>query len=154
MLVRLDNNELVEYPDELGALLLEDPSEGDVPDFSLEELNCLISGGFAAIYDEGLTLEENIEYAIEHYTRWGKPTAHNLEKARAQIKYYKENIAPADVVSMDFEFDKETGELQSNKGAVETCIVENSPISPRKSLLLSENPEKAMQKLDEKPSNT
>lgn len=149
MLVRLDNNELVEYPDEVGALLLADPSEGDVPDFSLEELNCLISGGFAAIYDESLTLEKNIEYAIEHYTRWGKPTPSNLEKARIQIKYYKENIAPADIVSMDFELDKKTDEFQRNMPKVDVLIVENALTSPKKLLVLSENSEKTVQKQDE-----
>lgn len=84
MLIRLDNNELVEYPDEVGALLLADPAHGDEPDYSLEEINCLLSGGFAALYGDELTLEQNIEQAREHYTRWGKPTVSNMEKVLAR----------------------------------------------------------------------
>lgn len=122
MLVRLDNNELVEYPDEVGALLLADPAHGDVPDYSLEEINCLISGGFAALYDVALTLEQNIEQAKEHYTMWGNPTTSNMEKALAQIKYYKENVAPSDVVAMDFEQDKEPGGVKISPAKVEFLI--------------------------------
>jgi hypothetical protein len=149
MLVRLDNNELVEYPDEVGALLLADPSEGDVPDFSLEELNCLISGGFAALYDEELTLEKNIEHAIEHYTRWGKPTESNLEKARQQIKYYKENIAPDQVVSMDVEVGNETENIQRKKPKAEVYIIENMPNPPKKLIGHSDISEQTAQKFDE-----
>ncbi len=140
MLVRLDNNELLEYPDELGALLLADPSEGDVPDFSLEEINCLISGGFAALYDEGLTLEKNIAHAIEHYTRWGKPTESNLEKARQQIKYYKENISPDQVVSMDVEIGSQTEDMQRDKPKAEVYIIENMPNPPKQLLAFDVNP--------------
>lgn len=93
MKIRLANDDLVEYPDELGALVLADPACGDVPDFSLEELNCVISGALGVLFDESLTLEQNIEEAWREYTQWGAPSAANLQKARALIKYYKENIA-------------------------------------------------------------
>ncbi|WP_338848058.1 hypothetical protein V8J88_04490 [Massilia sp. W12] len=97
MLIRLANDDLVEYPDELGALVLADPSCGDVPDFSLEELNCVISGALGVMFDESLTLEQNIADAMAEYTQWGTPSAANMEKARRLIKYYKEKIALEDI---------------------------------------------------------
>ena len=103
MLIRLANNNLVEYPDELGALVLADPTCGDVPNFSLEELNCVISGALGMLFDESLTLEQNIAEARVEYTQWGPPSAANLEKAHALIKYYKENIALEDIGYSDRE---------------------------------------------------
>ncbi len=97
MLIRLANDALVEYPDELGALVLADPSNGDVPEFSLEELNCVISGALGVMFDESLTLEQNIAEARIEYTKWGNPSAANMEKAHALIKSYKENIAAEDI---------------------------------------------------------
>ena len=103
MLIRLANDDLVEYPDELGALVLAAPRYGDVPDFSLEELNCLISGALGILFDESLTLAQNIAEAKAHHSKWGMPTAANLAKAHALIKYYKENIALADIGYSDRE---------------------------------------------------
>lgn len=97
MLIRLISLELIEYPDELGALVLADPTQGDVPDFSLEEVNLLVNGVLVMLFDENLTLEENIEQAREHCTMWGTPDAANLEKALAQIKHYNENMALKDI---------------------------------------------------------
>ena len=128
MLVRLASGDLVEYPDEVGALALADPSQGDVPDFSLEDLNLLISGGLGVFYDEELSLEENIVWAKAHYTKWGKPTALNMEKALALIKFYKENLAPADVGYVDVELAKQAFGIQSSQRKpvddfIETCQV-------------------------------
>ena len=103
MLIRLANDDLVEYPDELGALVLASPRYGDVPDFSLEELNCLISGALGILFDESLSLEQNIAEAKEHHSKWGNPSPANLEKAQALIKYYKENIALEDIGYSDRE---------------------------------------------------
>lgn len=97
MLIRLDNDELLEYPDELGALVLADPRDGDVPDFSLDVLNALLSSSLGLLFNRSQTLEQNIVKAREHYTKWGNPSAANLEKALALIKNYNENIAPGDI---------------------------------------------------------
>lgn len=144
MLVRLANGDLLEYPDELGALALADPSQGDVPDFSLEDLNLLISGGLGVFYDEELTLEQNIAWATEHYTKWGKPTAANMEKALAQIKYYKENLAPADVGYVDVELAKVAYGIQSSRRDSDDDIFENMPSPSKRPLAVGENLEETM----------
>ena len=146
MLIRLANNQLLEYPDELGVLALADPSEGDVPDYSLEELNLVISIILGMLHDEKLTLEQNIELAKEHYMRWGNPTDSNLEKARAQIKYYKENVAPADVGYSDSELIKDVFGIPSSKPKAEAYIVDNMPSPPKKLLTLNESTEEPSQK--------
>lgn len=92
MLIRLISLELIEYPDELGALVLADPTQGSVPDFSLEEVNCLVNGVLVALFDQSITPQENIDYAREYCTKWGTPDPGNLEKALAQIKHYNENM--------------------------------------------------------------
>lgn len=97
MLIRLANDDLVEYPDELGALVLADPSFGDVPDYTLEELNYLISFSLAILWDDSLTLEQNIAKAREDSSRWAQPSAANMEKACAMVQFYKENVAEKDV---------------------------------------------------------
>jgi hypothetical protein len=71
MLIRFGNDELVEYPDELGVLVLAEPSHGDVPDFSPDELNCVLNCNLGVIYDESMTLDENIQKAREFYSKWG-----------------------------------------------------------------------------------
>lgn len=103
MLIRLANDDLVEYPDELGALVLADPSIGDVPDFSLAELNCVISGALGVLYDESLSLEQNIAEATAEYTQWGPASDANMEKARGLVRYYKENIALEEIGYSDRE---------------------------------------------------
>jgi hypothetical protein len=133
MLIRLANEDLVEYPDEVGALALADPSEGDVPEYSLDELNLTINGLLAIFYDEALTLEENIEWARGHYTKWGTPTAINLEKAHALITLYKESVAPADIGYGPLALVKELYGIQSSKSN-DVYIIENRP-DPQKKLL-------------------
>jgi hypothetical protein len=140
MLIRLANEELVEYPDEVGALALADPSEGDVPDFSLVELNLTINGLLAMFYDEELTIEENIAWARTHYTRWGTPTAVNMEKARSLIEVYKESVAQADIGYGPLELVKELYGIQSKS---DVYIIENMPDSPKKLLTFSDGDEES-----------
>ena len=97
MLIRLANDDLVEYPDELGALVLADPRFGDVPNYTLEELNYLISFSLAILWDDSLTLAQNIAKAREDSNRWAQPSAANMEKAHAMIQFYKKNVAEKDV---------------------------------------------------------
>ncbi|WP_338849672.1 hypothetical protein V8J88_11495 [Massilia sp. W12] len=97
MLIRLANDNLVEYPDELGALVLADPGFGDVPDYTLEDLNYLISFSLAILWDDSLTLAQNIAKASEDCSHWAQPSAANMEKARAMIQFYKDNVAEKDI---------------------------------------------------------
>ncbi len=145
MLVRLASGDLVEYPDEVGALALADPSQGDVPDFSLEDLNLLISGGLGVFYDEALSLEENIAWAKAHYTKWGKPTASNMAKALAQIKFYKENVSPADVGYVDLELAKAAYGIQSSKRKPEDDFIENMPSPQKKYLAFGDDADETIQ---------
>lgn len=115
MLIRLANDDLVEYPDELGALVLAEPIHGDVPDFSLEELNCVINCNLGMIFDDELTLEQNIDKAREFYSMWGQPDAANLEKALALVKQYTENIALKDIGYIDKELLNDFYGIQSNR---------------------------------------
>ncbi|WP_338847746.1 hypothetical protein V8J88_03250 [Massilia sp. W12] len=105
MLIRLANDALVEYPDELGILVLADPSQGDVPDFTLEELNCLISGALGMLYDESATLQQNIHAAQIHFSKWGIASPANLEKARTLLEVYKQ-IAPQNIGYSDLQLIK------------------------------------------------
>ena len=146
MLIRLENENLVEYPDEVGALALADPSEGDVPDYSLDELNLTVNGLLAVLYDEELTLEENIEQARENYTRWGIPNEDNMGKALALIKFYNENVAPTDIGYGPFELIKELYGIPSSKPKAEVYIVDNMPSPPKKLLTLNESTEEPSQK--------
>ncbi len=153
MLIRLASGDLVEYPDELGALALDDPFSDEVPAFSLEDLNLVLSGGFGMLFDEELSLEQNIEKAHEQYTRWGKLTANNMDKALAQIKFYNENVAPADVGYVDLELVKEAFGIRSSKPKEEVYTVENMPNPPKKLIGHSDISEQTAQKSGENSGN-
>jgi hypothetical protein len=93
MLIRLKTEELVEYPNELGALVLADPREGDVPDFTPDLVNCLIHDALVPMFNQSLTHEQNIADATAHFTQIGAASEANLKKARALIADYNKNIA-------------------------------------------------------------
>lgn len=101
MLIRLEKKELVEFPDELGALVLADPREGDVPDFTPDLVNCLIHDALVPMFDPTVTHEQNIAQAMAHFTQIGTASTANLEKARALIADYNKNIAPDAVGYVD-----------------------------------------------------
>jgi hypothetical protein len=92
MLIRLTNLELIEYPDELGALVMADLMRTDSEPFSLEEINLIVNGVLVPLYDEALTLEENISYAKEHCILTGMPDAATMQKGYEQIKRYNEDM--------------------------------------------------------------
>ena len=129
MLIRLANDDVVEYPDELGILVLADPSCGDVPDFSLEELNCVISGSLGVLYDESLSLDQNIAEARVECTKWGSPTPANLEKARVLIEYYNKNVARKDVGISDIELIKAAYGIVSPEQA-KRKVFNHEPVTP------------------------
>lgn len=97
MLIRSYDDALVEYPDDLVARLLAAPSpgaQGDDPDLSLEEINCLVHAMLGSLFKIDETLAQNIAIVEEYCTIMGAPTPSNLEKARAQVKFYSESLAP------------------------------------------------------------
>jgi hypothetical protein len=123
MLIRLINGELIEYPDELGALALANPRHGDVADFSLDEVNLLLNMMLASIFDENITLEQNIEKAKKHCSAWGNPDAANLEKALALIKHYNANMALKDIGYSDMNFLLDAYGIQSSRLKDEGYII-------------------------------
>ena len=92
MLIRIISEELIEYPDELGALVLAETIDPGDPPIPLDEVNLLINGVLGLLYDEKHSLEENIKFAIAHCTRRGMPAAAKLQKGLEQIKDYNENV--------------------------------------------------------------
>ena len=92
MLIRIITLELIEYPDELGALVLAESIQPDGPPIPLDEVNLVVNGVLGLLYDEKLTLEENINFARAHCTRRGAPDANKLQKGFEQIKHYNENM--------------------------------------------------------------
>ncbi len=149
MLIRLASGDLVEYPDEVGALALADPSQGNVPDYSLEELNLLISILLGMLFDESLTLEQNIEQAKEHFTKWGSPTEGNMQKAIDHIARYKENVEPANVGYSDVELIKDVFCIPNRNSKFDDNVIENMPTTPKKLIGHSDTSEKTAQKFDE-----
>lgn len=77
--------------------MLAESIQTDAPPIPLEEVNLVVNGVLGLLYDEALTLEENISYAREHCTRWGTPDAAALQKGLEQIKHYNENM-PAEQI--------------------------------------------------------
>ncbi len=107
MLIKIYNDELVEFPDELAALTLIDIGfDHDTPNYSLEEVNAVVHGVLGTFFEEGLTLEQNIAEVKDIYAAQRPPSAANLEKALALIRHYNENIAVEDIawVSADLVF--------------------------------------------------
>ncbi len=107
MLIKIYNDELVEFPDDLAARILATPLlDEDVPDYPIEEVNALIHGVLGALFEEEWTLEQNIAEVRDIYAPQRIPSATNLEKALALIRHYNENIAVEDIawVSADLVF--------------------------------------------------
>lgn len=100
MLIRSDDNTLVEYPDELVAMMLASPFHGELgeaDEWSIDELNCLIHGMLGTFFDESLSLAQNIAKIEESYAQLGSPSESNLAKARALVKFYNENLSEAEI---------------------------------------------------------
>ncbi len=106
MLIRSHNNELLEYPDDLVAMMLASPFHGDLDDesdWSMQEINCLIHAMLGAAFDETLTLEQNIEKIRNLYAPFGEPTAANLKRAQALVRFYNENLTVDEIGYSDKE---------------------------------------------------
>ena len=135
MLIRLANNNLVEYPDELGALVLADPREGDVPDFTLDLVNSLIHDALVTKFDASRTLEQNIAAAETYYKNSGLPSAANMEKARALIENYNKNIPPEEVGYIDRDLMSYLYFTHDAKNTDQHTVIDQPPKSKAQSLL-------------------
>ncbi len=97
MLIRIITEELIEYPDELGALVLAESTTPDAPPIPLDEVNLVVNGVLGLIYKENFSLEENIKRARAHCTLCGTPDDVAMEKALAQIKEYNEKVPTEEI---------------------------------------------------------
>lgn len=107
MLIKIDNDELVEFPDALAAQILASPIVvQSVPDYSIEEVNAVIHGVLGALFEDELTLDQNIQAVQAIYEAQHPASAGNLAKAMGLIQNYNDNIAVKDIawVSQDLAF--------------------------------------------------
>lgn len=121
MLIRIYNDQIVEFPDDLAAVLLACPLIGsDVPDYSIEEVNAVIHSILGAFFEEEFTLEQNIAAIREIYAPQCPPVAANLKKAFSLIMSYNENIAMDDIahVGADLVFPCGGNNYKPNHGNV------------------------------------
>lgn len=101
MLIKIHNDELVEFPDALAAQILASPIVAQsVPDYSIEEVNAVIHGVLGALFEDELTLAQNIQAVQAIYSAQHSVSAANLAKAMALIQNYNENIAVKDIASV------------------------------------------------------
>lgn len=129
MLIRLFNDELVEYPSDLVALMLASP-DGVVPNLSIPEIDCLIHAMLGSLFNEELNLEQNIELLRRYCVLMGSPSVSDLEEAHAQIKHYMENIAVADIGYSDKNTINAIFDFQSSKpNPIDGNVIDNAPDS-------------------------
>lgn len=117
MLIKIYNNKLVEFPDDLAARILATPlMDEDLADYSIEEVNALIHGVLGALFEEEWTLNQNIAEVRSIYAPQRAPSAANMEKAHALIKHYNDNIGLEDIawVSADLAFPCGGNNYQTN----------------------------------------
>ncbi|WP_444956964.1 hypothetical protein [Microbulbifer sp. ZKSA002] len=105
MLIRIETGELIEIPEELGALVLIDPfsSSSGQPEFSAEEVNALVHSILGTYFDSELSREENINKVKEIYAQFEPPSAEALSIARKSIEAYVKEIESAQVGMIDGE---------------------------------------------------
>lgn len=135
MLIRLTDFEVIEYPDELGALVMADLMRTDTAPFSLEEINLIINGVLAPLYSEARTLDENINYAREHCTITGMPDAITLQKGYEQIKRYNEGIPTSQIGYSSHELISEYYCTKPNRKEQPYTIDQNLPEAGPKPML-------------------
>ncbi|MDP5209449.1 hypothetical protein [Microbulbifer sp. 2205BS26-8] len=94
MLIRIETGELIEFPEDLAALVLIDPlSDGDdQPIFTAEEVNLLLHSIVGTHYDPELSREDNIKEIEELYGQFKPPSAQTLRLAQQSIRAYVREI--------------------------------------------------------------
>ena len=133
MLIRSHINELLEYPDDLVAMMLASPFHGDLDDesdWSIQEINCLIHAMLGAAFDETLTLEQNIEKIRHVYAPFGEPPAANLKRAQALVRLYNENLPVEEIGRVDSETIRAVFPFQNTAHIVEAENVLEQTLKP------------------------
>lgn len=93
MLIRVNDNTLREFPDELAAIILTDPSCADNSlTFTAHEVNVLIHGIFGTYYDPSISYEKNIDKVRKIYLKLEKPTEEAYLLALEAIASYNHQI--------------------------------------------------------------
>lgn len=94
MLIRLDEGTLREFPDDLAALILADPSCGDdVAEFSVDDVNLLVHAVFGTLYDSTMSYEDNLRKARNACHMLGAPSEKTYQAALAAVRLYNQHIA-------------------------------------------------------------
>lgn len=147
MLIRLENGELAQYPDELGALVLADPGEGDVPDFPPDLVNCLIHDALVTMFDPSLTLAQNIANTQAYYAGGEVPSEANMKKARELIENYNKTISPEDVGCLDSDLMRYLYFTHDTNNTAQSMIIEQPSISKTQSAMLPDTTQHAEKKV-------
>jgi hypothetical protein len=98
MLIRIHTNEIVDFPDELAALVLADPSSGDdSPEFTPDEVNVLIHGILGTFYDLSMSYSDNVNKISERYNSIPAPNDLNYSLALESIHSYNKEIEQSNI---------------------------------------------------------
>lgn len=102
MLIRVSEEHLREFPDELAALILADPlCSDDECDFSVEDVNLLVHGIVGTHYDFSLSYESNIEKIEALYKSMGEPNNQTYLAAEKAIDLYNQSVESQDIGLVD-----------------------------------------------------
>lgn len=105
MLIRIGENLFREFPEDLAALILSDPSSSDVDQsFSADDVNVLIHGIFGTHYDFSISYDENLNKVREIYQAMGQPDREAYVAAEAGIRLYNQNIDKEQIGLVDSEY--------------------------------------------------
>jgi hypothetical protein len=93
MLIRLPNDSIRDMPDEIGALLLSDPShDDDISDFTGQDVNVVIHGILASYFEDTKSFEEIIEEIRTQFLKFGPAKDEKVRIATDLIKKYNIEI--------------------------------------------------------------
>jgi len=102
VLIRVGDKILREFPDELAALILADPSCDDgLSEFTANEVNVLIHGIFGTHYDPSVSYERNIEKISKIYFEIAKPSEESYLLAREAVNSYNQEISQEKIGLVD-----------------------------------------------------
>lgn len=93
MLVRLPDDTIRDMPDDIGALLLSDPSyDDDISDFSGHDVNVVIHGILASYIEPFKTFDETMEDIRTHFGQLPSAKPEKIKTALDLIKKYNVEI--------------------------------------------------------------
>lgn len=104
MKIKIDEKNVKEFPDNIAALMIADPSYGrEIPDLSANEVNTLIHGILASIYDPSLNFEENLRNIEHRYSTISKPSSEAMSFALNLVDKYKDEIKESEIGMVSFD---------------------------------------------------